>query len=280
MCTYYCVSDLHFLFMFNRKLCCSTIKSLFTNEGKHGGEATVEAVRLISEHVKAHNCQMHPDSVEVRVPPLPIFMFGWSLYLLNFCFSNEVSQSETHFLSYGTFKWCLFLFMFIQVFLSLSFDEDLGKSEKKDEDQKFKKKKGWKRKNMEPSNQLPENDRKRSRKDSISKTKEEVIIFPHKNQSILVIFVFGREGIVMMLCVDWSWVQGCIPYHRCYGEETDANWNTLCCVRDIFSHFEAHDAFCSCQVYFVIMCITILRWDMYVHGFMNPIVHLVRYLVN
>ncbi|XP_057435299.1 nucleolar complex-associated protein 3 [Lotus japonicus] len=107
-----------------RKLCCSTIKSLFTNEGKHGGEATVEAVRLISEHVKAHNCQMHPDSVEV--------------------------------------------------FLSLSFDEDLGKSEKKDEDQKFKKKKGWKRKNMEPSNQLPENDRKRSRKDSISKTKEEI----------------------------------------------------------------------------------------------------------
>ncbi|XP_038996576.1 nucleolar complex protein 3 homolog isoform X2 [Hibiscus syriacus] len=48
-----------------RKLCCSTIKSLFTNEGKHGGEATVEAVRLIADHVKAHDCQLHPDSVEV-----------------------------------------------------------------------------------------------------------------------------------------------------------------------------------------------------------------------
>lgn len=48
----------------NRKLCCSTIKSLFTKEGKHGGEATVEAVRLIAAHVKAHNCQLHPDSVE------------------------------------------------------------------------------------------------------------------------------------------------------------------------------------------------------------------------
>ncbi|KAH1230827.1 Nucleolar complex protein 3 [Glycine max] len=48
-----------------RKLCCSTIKSLFENEGKHGGEVTVEAVRLIANHVKAHNCQMHPDSVGV-----------------------------------------------------------------------------------------------------------------------------------------------------------------------------------------------------------------------
>ncbi|GMJ11650.1 NucleOlar Complex associated 3 [Hibiscus trionum] len=47
-----------------RKLCCSTIKSLVTNEGKHGGEATVEAVRLIADHVKAHDCQLHPDSVE------------------------------------------------------------------------------------------------------------------------------------------------------------------------------------------------------------------------
>lgn len=53
------------LFLFNRQLCCSTIKSLFTNEGKHGGEATVEAVRLISYQVKDHNCQLHPDSIEV-----------------------------------------------------------------------------------------------------------------------------------------------------------------------------------------------------------------------
>lgn len=50
--------------LLNRKLCCSTVKSLFTNEGKHGGEATVEAVRLIANYVKARNCQLHPDSIE------------------------------------------------------------------------------------------------------------------------------------------------------------------------------------------------------------------------
>ena len=54
-----------FCLTIDRKLCCSTIKSLFENEGKHGGEVTVEAVRLIADHVKAHNCQMHPDSVGV-----------------------------------------------------------------------------------------------------------------------------------------------------------------------------------------------------------------------
>ncbi|KAK7312551.1 hypothetical protein VNO77_36490 [Canavalia gladiata] len=107
-----------------RKLCCSTIKSLFTNEGKHGGEATIEAVRLIADHVKAHNCQLHPDSLDV--------------------------------------------------FLSLSFDEDLVKSEKMEEDQKFKNKKSKKRKNMEASNQLVENDRKKIRREQISKTREEV----------------------------------------------------------------------------------------------------------
>ncbi|KAL9296725.1 hypothetical protein ACSQ67_022621 [Phaseolus vulgaris] len=107
-----------------RKLCCSTIKSLFTNEGKHGGEVTLEAVRLIADHVKAHNCQFHPDSVDV--------------------------------------------------FLSLSFNEDLLKYEKKEEDQKLKNKNSKKRKNMEASNQLVENDRKRSRQESISKTREEV----------------------------------------------------------------------------------------------------------
>lgn len=48
-----------------RKLCCDTIKSLFTNEGKHGGEVTGAAVRLIANYVKAHNCQMHPDSIQV-----------------------------------------------------------------------------------------------------------------------------------------------------------------------------------------------------------------------
>lgn len=41
------------------------MKSLFSDEGKHGGEATVEAVRKIAELVKINNCQMHPDSIEV-----------------------------------------------------------------------------------------------------------------------------------------------------------------------------------------------------------------------
>lgn len=35
------------------------------NEGKHGGEVTVEAVRSIAALVKAHDCQLHPDSIEV-----------------------------------------------------------------------------------------------------------------------------------------------------------------------------------------------------------------------
>ncbi|CAL5321252.1 unnamed protein product [Camellia sinensis] len=48
-----------------RKLCCATVKSLFINEGKHGGEAIVEAVQLIAEHVKVYDCQLHPDSIEV-----------------------------------------------------------------------------------------------------------------------------------------------------------------------------------------------------------------------
>lgn len=48
-----------------RKLCCEAIRSLFRNEGKHRGEATIEAVRLIAAHVKLHDCQLHPDSIEV-----------------------------------------------------------------------------------------------------------------------------------------------------------------------------------------------------------------------
>lgn len=55
------------LLFIDRKLCCGTVKSLFINGGKHGGEATVEAVQLIADHVKSHDCQLHPDSIEVRV---------------------------------------------------------------------------------------------------------------------------------------------------------------------------------------------------------------------
>ena len=63
-CCFYLFQSKYLLFVY-RRLCCGTIKSLFTNEGKHGGEATVEAVRLIADHVKAHDCQLHPDCVEV-----------------------------------------------------------------------------------------------------------------------------------------------------------------------------------------------------------------------
>ncbi|KAL2245114.1 nucleolar complex protein 3 homolog [Sesamum indicum] len=107
-----------------RKLCCETVMSLFSNEGKHGGEATVEAVKMIAELVKAHNCQLHPDSVEVL--------------------------------------------------LSLSFDEDLGKPENPDADSRTKNKKSKKRKGLDEPNHIPDNERKKIRKEMISKTREEV----------------------------------------------------------------------------------------------------------
>lgn len=57
-------------------MCCDTIKSLFINEGKHGGEGTVEAVQSIAELVKAHNCQLHPDSVEVSYLSVLVVLNG------------------------------------------------------------------------------------------------------------------------------------------------------------------------------------------------------------
>lgn len=51
----------------HRKLCSTTIQSLFKNEGKHGGEATIESVQLIADLVKIRNCQLHPESIEVGV---------------------------------------------------------------------------------------------------------------------------------------------------------------------------------------------------------------------
>ena len=64
--------------------------------------------------------------------------------------------------------------------MSLSFDEDLVMAKRIEDEQKFKNNKSKKRKNLEASNQL-ENERKKSRKEMISKTREEVITFPHKN---------------------------------------------------------------------------------------------------
>ncbi|KAM3341752.1 nucleolar complex-associated protein 3 isoform X3 [Capsicum galapagoense] len=107
----------------SRKLCCATVKSLFINEGKHGGEATVEAVQMIADLAKAHDCQLHPDSIEV--------------------------------------------------FMSLTFDEDLGKHEAQDASSKFKSKNA-KRKNLKEQKVLVANERKRTRKEMMSKTLEEV----------------------------------------------------------------------------------------------------------
>lgn len=107
-----------------RKLCCATVKSLFTNDGKHGGEATVEAVQLIADHVKAHDCQLHPDSIEV--------------------------------------------------FMYLTFDEDLGRPENPNENNKVKSKKNKKRKNHEESGELQERDKKKNRQELVTKMREEV----------------------------------------------------------------------------------------------------------
>ncbi|KAM0063566.1 putative nucleolar complex-associated protein [Helianthus debilis subsp. tardiflorus] len=108
-----------------RKRCCDTIKSLFTNEGKHGGEVTVEAVKLIAGLVKDNDCHLHPDSIEV--------------------------------------------------FLSLSFDEDLRKPETSKADNKKVKKKFYKtgRRNMEIK-QSSADEKKKSKQEMLSKTREEV----------------------------------------------------------------------------------------------------------
>uniref|UniRef100_A0A1D1YM11 Nucleolar complex protein 3 n=1 Tax=Anthurium amnicola TaxID=1678845 RepID=A0A1D1YM11_9ARAE len=106
-----------------RKLCCESVKSLFGNEGKHGGKAILEAVELISNLVKIHDCQLHPDCVEV--------------------------------------------------FCSLVFDEDVGKSESKEgENTKLKKKR--RRQTDEKPNQITGNEKKMSKQELMAKMREEV----------------------------------------------------------------------------------------------------------
>ncbi|XP_047333626.1 nucleolar complex-associated protein 3 [Impatiens glandulifera] len=106
-----------------RKLCCATVKSLFTNEGKHGGEATVHAVRYIAEDVKASDCDLRPDSIEV--------------------------------------------------FMSLTFDEDIGRA-KITEEKKTKGKRNKMKRGTEEPSQVPANERKKNRKEQISKMRDEV----------------------------------------------------------------------------------------------------------
>ena len=46
---------------------CDAIKSLFQNEARHGGEATVEAVQLITELVKERRCRVRSSVGEVVI---------------------------------------------------------------------------------------------------------------------------------------------------------------------------------------------------------------------
>ncbi|KAF3784925.1 Nucleolar complex protein [Nymphaea thermarum] len=105
-----------------RKLCCDAVKSLFLNEGKHGGEATVEAVELVSDLVKSHDCQLHPDCVEV--------------------------------------------------FLSLSFDEDLAKPEPVKEVEKTNRKR--RRAKHSKADERQVNEKKQMKQELLSKAKDEV----------------------------------------------------------------------------------------------------------
>ncbi|XP_021774492.1 nucleolar complex protein 3 homolog [Chenopodium quinoa] len=107
-----------------RKFCSTTIQSIFKNEGKHGGEATVETVQRIADLVRIHDCQLNPDSIEV--------------------------------------------------FLALSFDEDLARSKKADDDEKRKRKKFKKGKKSEEQTQPTASDKKKTKKELLSKTREEV----------------------------------------------------------------------------------------------------------
>lgn len=62
--------------------------------------------------------------------------------------------------------------------MSLTFDEDLGKHEAQDASSKFKSKNA-KRKNLKEQKELAANERKRTRKEMMSKTLEEVFFCQH-----------------------------------------------------------------------------------------------------
>lgn len=62
--------------------------------------------------------------------------------------------------------------------MSLSFDEDLGRTEMSSANNKAKNKKNKKGKKFEEPSQLQENDKKKSRKELMSKTRNEVLTHP------------------------------------------------------------------------------------------------------
>lgn len=60
--------------------------------------------------------------------------------------------------------------------MSLTFDDDLGKRETQDANNKFKSKNA-KRKNLKELKESAANEKKRTRKEMMSKTREEVVFF-------------------------------------------------------------------------------------------------------
>lgn len=87
------------------------------------------------------------------------------------------------------FPPCLLLLVLLQVFLSLSFDEDLGRAARNDEKHKPQSKKSKKKKHYEEARQLKENDKKRSRQELLTKTREEVFFCFAKSIDFLILLV-------------------------------------------------------------------------------------------
>lgn len=75
------------------------------------------------------------------------------------------------------FPITIFYFSGFQVLMALSFDEDLGKRESSEVDKKSNAKNSKKRKNFVEPKKLPENEKKRSKKEVMSQTREEVLKF-------------------------------------------------------------------------------------------------------
>lgn len=47
------------------RICCDSLVEVFSQESKHGGEATVEAVQLVADLVRERRCLLRPSVVEV-----------------------------------------------------------------------------------------------------------------------------------------------------------------------------------------------------------------------
>lgn len=77
--------------------------------------------------------------------------------------------------------------MLSQVFMYLTFDEDLGRPENPNENNKVKSKKNKKRKNREESGELQERDKKKNRQELVTKMREEVFL---RMIALLILLVF------------------------------------------------------------------------------------------